>query len=108
MSRLEELKSIAVFYRCLSIDNLNEAYAVVVGLDTHLDFKKLKFACEHLLRGSKLIAMHLFPIYKDIDGIRALGVGSIIKALEYASQVKVINLGKPSEYFWQEALIGMP
>jgi len=80
----------------------------VVGLDTHLDFKKSKFACEHLLQGSKLIAMHLSPIYKDIDGIRAPGVGSIIKALEYASQVKAINLGKPSEYFWQEALIGMP
>jgi len=59
----------------------------VVGLDTHLDFKKLKFACEHLLRGSKLIAMHLSPIYKDIDGIRAPGV-----ELNYRPDITITSL----------------
>ncbi len=79
--------------------------AVVVGLDEKLDYRKLKIATRALIENDAyLIALHSNKIFKDSRGEIAPSVGSIVKALEYASDKKALVMGKPSEDFYRNVL----
>jgi 4-nitrophenyl phosphatase len=79
--------------------------AVVVGLDEKVNYQKLKIATRALMENDAcLVALHSNKIFKDSKGEIAPSVGSIVKALEYASDKKALVLGKPSEDFYRNVL----
>lgn len=79
--------------------------AVLVGLDTSLDYQKLKIAVNALVKNNAyLLALHENRLYKDEKGELSPSVGATIKALEYASQKKAEVFGKPNPTFFNEIL----
>jgi HAD superfamily hydrolase (TIGR01450 family) len=79
--------------------------AVLVGLDSSLDYKKLKIALNALVtNNASLLALHTNRLYKDEKGEFSPSVGAIVKALEYSSQKKARVFGKPNPEIFREAL----
>lgn len=79
--------------------------AVLVGLDTSLDYQKLKIATNALMKNKAcLLALHENRIYKDEKGELSPSVGATVKALEYACQKRAKVFGKPNSAFFREIL----
>jgi 4-nitrophenyl phosphatase len=79
--------------------------AVVVGLDTEVDYHKLKVACQAIVHHKAvLVGLHRGRIYDDEHGETAPSVGTIVAALEWATQEHAITVGKPSQAFFKLAL----
>jgi HAD superfamily hydrolase (TIGR01450 family) len=79
--------------------------AVLVGLDTSLDFDKLKIAVNALVKhDAPLLALHSNRIYKDEKGELAPSVGAIVRVLEYSTGKESIIMGKPAPEIYREAL----
>ena len=55
------------------------------------------------MNGAEILALHLGKYYKVDSGLR-LDSGSIVKALEYATDKEAIVVGKPSIKFFKVAL----
>lgn len=73
--------------------------AVVVGLDTEFNYRKLCIANVLLQRYPNALLVATNEDAYDLVGADARhlpGNGSLVKALEYCSQRKAINVGKPS------------
>lgn len=82
-----------------------EAEAVLVGLDTSLDYQKLKIATNALVKNNAyLLALHENRLYKDEKGDLSPSVGAVVKALEYSCQKKAKVFGKPSSTLFREIL----
>lgn len=78
--------------------------AVLIGLDTSLDYKKLKVALNGLVKNdASLLALHANRLYEDEKGELAPSAGAVVKALEYSSQKKARVFGKPSPEIYLEA-----
>jgi len=70
--------------------------AVLVGLDTSVDYQKLKIAVNALVKNNAtFLALHANRIYKDEKGELSPSVGAVVKALEYSSQMRAKIFGKP-------------
>jgi len=79
--------------------------AVLVGLDTSLDYRKLKIAVNALVKNNAyLLALHENRLYKDEKGELSPSVGAVVKALEYACQKRAMVFGKPNPDFFREIL----
>ena len=79
--------------------------AVLVGLDTALDYQKLKIATNALVKNNAyLLALHENKVYKDEKGELSPSVGAVVKALEYACQKRAKVFGKPNPTFFREIL----
>ncbi|MEK8127778.1 HAD-IIA family hydrolase [Paenibacillus filicis] len=83
--------------------------AVVQGIDRSFDYGKLKAATSYLRRGAVSVLTnpdHLLPW----NGELTPGAGSIGAAIERASSVKPIVIGKPSQIIMQAAVdkLGLP
>jgi 4-nitrophenyl phosphatase len=79
--------------------------AVLVGLDTSLDYQKLKIATNALVKNNAyLLALHENRLYKDEKGDLSPSVGAVVKALEYSCQKKAKVFGKPNPTFFREVL----
>jgi 4-nitrophenyl phosphatase len=79
--------------------------AVLVGLDTSLDYQKLKIATNALVKNNAyLLALHENRLYKDEKGELSPSVGAVVKALEYSCQKKAKVFGKPNPTFFHEIL----
>lgn len=77
-------------------EQLQYAEVVVQGLDRKLNYERMTLAVKHLLHGAIFIQTNpdrLLPV----DGGFLLGAGSIGAALEAASGIQPIVIGKPSE-----------
>ncbi|MHC1600842.1 MAG: HAD-IIA family hydrolase [Candidatus Nezhaarchaeales archaeon] len=77
---------------------------VVVGLDFDFNYQKLSKASREIRRGASFIATNAdatIPVENDV----LPGAGSIVKAIEVASGVKPIIVGKPSRIALKEALL---
>ena len=78
---------------------------VLVGLDTSLDYQKLKIATNALVKNNAyLLALHENRLYKDEKGDLSPSVGAVVKALEYSCQKKAKVFGKPNPTFFREIL----
>jgi HAD superfamily hydrolase (TIGR01450 family) len=89
----------------IEIKEDSSVQAVVVGLDEKVDYEKLKIATRALMENNAhLIALHSNKVFKDSKGEIAPSVGSIVKALEYASDKKALIMGKPSVDFYRNVL----
>ncbi len=82
----------------ISVDTNDEKVDfLVVGLTEGLSFSRIKNAVRILQNGARLIALNMDSSYPVESGV-ALGMGGMIKALEFYSGVKAEIVGKPSRY----------
>jgi phosphoglycolate/pyridoxal phosphate phosphatase family enzyme len=68
--------------------------SVVVGLDTDLTYGRLACAAEAVRSGARFIATNRDPIYPLEKGLMP-GAGTIVAAIETATGVTPISIGKP-------------
>ncbi len=76
--------------------------AVVVGLDPKIDYLRLTVATDCIRAGARFIATNRDPVYPTERAVRP-GAGSIVAAVEAASGVTPISIGKPEPYLLEEA-----
>lgn len=70
---------------------------VVVGLDRKFNYKKLSQAQKAILNGARFVATNRDPTFPTETGIEP-GGGSIVAAIETATNVKPLVVGKPQVY----------
>lgn len=80
-----------------------DADVVVVGIDWNLTYEKLKRATREIRRGAKFIGTNADKTFPSEDGITP-GAGSILAALEAASEVTPIVIGKPERLMFDIAV----
>ena len=76
--------------------------AVVVGLDPNLTYARLAVANDSIRAGAHFIATNRDPVYPTERGLRP-GAGSLVIALEYATGVVPVSIGKPAPYLLEAA-----
>lgn len=80
------------------------AAAVILGdLGPRFTWDTMNRAFRQLMDGARLIVLQHNRYYQRVDGL-ALDVGAYAAALEYATGVEPIIVGKPSEEFFKTAL----
>lgn len=68
--------------------------AVVVGLDRHVDYARLAVASACVRGGALFVATNRDPVFPTEHGL-APGAGAIVAAIEVASGVAPVSIGKP-------------
>ena len=76
---------------------------VVVGLDTSVTYEKLEKAVLLIRNGAKFIGTNADSNLPNERGM-VPGAGSIVKLVEYATQVKPVMIGKPEAIIMKMAL----
>ena len=76
---------------------------IVIGDYDRWDFTMLNQAFNHVMNGAEILALHLGKYYRVDSGLK-IDSGSIVKALEYATDKEAIVVGKPSIKFFKAAL----
>lgn len=76
--------------------------AVVIGLDPQLTYMRIAVAADCIRAGARFIATNRDPVYPTERGLRP-GSGSVVAAVEAASGVTPISIGKPEPYLLEEA-----
>jgi 4-nitrophenyl phosphatase len=76
--------------------------AVVAGLDRAIDYDRLAVATACIRGGAAFIASNRDPVFPTERGLEP-GAGSIVAALEAASGVVPVSLGKPQPHLLEEA-----
>lgn len=71
-----------------------EPDAVLVGLDPALTWMRMAAATDAIRAGARFIATNRDPIYPTERGLRP-GAGSVVAAIEAASETTPISIGKP-------------
>ena len=87
------------------IDSLEAAGrpdAVVVGLDLDVTYQRLVVATDCIRAGAHFIATNRDPVYPTERGLNP-GAGSLVAALETASGVVPVSIGKPAPYLLEAA-----
>ncbi|MHB8818471.1 MAG: HAD-IIA family hydrolase [Bellilinea sp.] len=77
--------------------------AVVAGMDRQISYEKLAGATHWIRRGVPFIGTNPDKTFPIPDGL-APGAGSILAAIEAASDVQPTIIGKPSPYLYQIAM----
>ncbi|HEY8656388.1 MAG TPA: HAD-IIA family hydrolase [Candidatus Limnocylindria bacterium] len=77
--------------------------AVIVGLDLHLTYAALAEAQRGLLAGARFVASNKDRAY-PVEGRLLPGAGSIVRALEVASEREAVCIGKPEPWLFAEAI----
>jgi 4-nitrophenyl phosphatase len=76
--------------------------AVVVGLDPNLTYLRLVVANDCIRAGAHFIATNRDPVYPTERGLRP-GAGSLVIALEAATGVVPVSIGKPAPFLLEAA-----
>jgi len=98
------LKQVLAGYGFNSIENENtEILAVIAGMDRTLTFNKLRMATLYIRRGVLFIGTNPDRSFPTPEGLIP-GAGSILAALEAATDIKPIIAGKPSSSMFKLAL----
>ena len=84
-------------------DDETRPVAVVSSLDRQLTFQKLRRATLHVRAGAPLYATNADRSFPTPEGLIP-GAGSILAALETATDVKAIVIGKPSPLMMEIAM----
>ncbi len=84
----------------------DEAGVVVVGIDFNLTYNKLKRAAYLIRGGADFIGTNGDATFPLPDGL-APGAGSILAALETATDCHPLMIGKPNKPMFEAALRGM-
>lgn len=78
-------------------------YIVIGDIGDTWTYQLLNEVFNSLMQGAKLIAIHKNRFWQTEHGLQ-MDIGGFIDALEYASGVKAMIIGKPSPDFFQIAL----
>lgn len=81
-------------------------YIVVGDIGEAWSYRLLNEVFNRLIHGAKLIAIHKNRFWQTEQGLQ-MDIGGFVEALEYASGVKAMIIGKPSADFFQIALDDM-
>jgi 4-nitrophenyl phosphatase len=81
----------------------HQPLAVVVGLDRHIDYEKIKRAALYIRQGAKFVATNPDRTYPAPEGLFP-GAGAIVAAVEAASEVSPIYVGKPETRIFEVCL----
>lgn len=81
-------------------------YIVIGDIGDIWSYALLNQVFNDLMQGAKLIAIHKNRFWQTEHGLQ-MDIGGFIDALEYASGVKALIIGKPSADFFQIALDNM-
>lgn len=92
---------------CTIVDDGWDADAVVVGLDTGLNYPTLRRATRALVDGARFIASNADASFPADDGVSP-GAGAIVAALERASQRTAEVAGKPEPALFEAAAARLP
>lgn len=76
--------------------------AVVVGLDPGLTWERLAVASTAIRAGARFVATNRDPIYPTEHGLMP-GAGAVVAAVEAASGVSPVSIGKPAPLLLEEA-----
>jgi len=76
--------------------------AVVAGVDPQMTYLRLAAAADCIRAGARFIATNRDPTYPIERGLRP-GAGSIVAAIEVASGIKPVTIGKPEPLLMEEA-----
>jgi len=76
--------------------------AVVTGLDPNLTYLRLAAASDCIRAGARFIATNRDPVYPTERGLRP-GAGSIAAAVEAATGVVPLSIGKPAPHLLESA-----
>lgn len=88
-----------------------QAGTVVMGFCRTMDHCRLSCAVEAIhTYGARLIALHENHIFRNDEGRYEAGLGAWVKALETATGVRALIVGKPNGYYYESALtrLGVP
>jgi 4-nitrophenyl phosphatase len=80
-----------------------DVQVVVASMDREVTYEKLKRATLLIRGGARFIATNLDPTNPSEEGLLP-GTGSMIAALETASEVKPVAIGKPQPIMYQLAM----
>jgi len=92
--------------RGLSVVDAPPADAVVVGRDVEFTYAKLDAACRAIWGGATFLATNLDRRMPVSDGF-VPGTGSIVKAVEWATDHRPLVLGKPSRWAGRAAVASL-
>jgi 4-nitrophenyl phosphatase len=76
--------------------------AVIVGLDPDLSWERLAVATSSIRAGARFLATNRDPIYPTERGLMP-GSGAVVAAVEAASGVTPLSIGKPAPLLLEEA-----
>ena len=76
---------------------------VVVGLDLHFNYAKLAEAQRAILAGAAFICSNRDRAY-PVEGRLLPGAGTIVAAIEVATEKKALCIGKPEPFLFEEAI----
>jgi 4-nitrophenyl phosphatase len=85
-----------------SLEAAGRPDAVVVGLDLEVTYQRLVVASDCIRAGAHFIATNRDPVYPTERGIHP-GAGSLVAALEAATGVVPVSIGKPAPYLLEAA-----
>jgi len=77
--------------------------AVVVGGGGRFDYEVLSVASAAVRRGARLWATNKDPTYPTVDGL-VPGTGALVAAIETASGVEALTVGKPQPAMFEAAM----
>jgi 4-nitrophenyl phosphatase len=81
---------------------VGEVDAVVVGLDLEFTYARMACAADAIRAGARFVATNRDPVYPFEKGVMP-GAGSVVAAIETASGVKPVSIGKPGPLLLQVA-----
>jgi 4-nitrophenyl phosphatase len=87
----------------VSLDLPSVPDAVVVGLDLHLTYAKIAEAQRAILAGAEFICSNRDRAY-PVEGRLLPGAGTIVAAIEVATEAKALCIGKPEPFLFEEAI----
>lgn len=99
----DNLASALKEYGLVHTENASEVLAVVVGLDYHLTYAKLRQAGLLIRAGAEFIGTNPDRTLPTPEGLIP-GAGSILAALEAATDVRPVIAGKPSPALFELAM----
>jgi HAD superfamily hydrolase (TIGR01450 family) len=91
---------------CRFTKDPERAEYVAVGLDRHLSYRKLQRCCDAIRRGAGFVAANLDPTIPNETGAIP-GVGALAAAIECATGVPPVNVGKPAPELMLQAVAAM-
>ena len=77
--------------------------AVVVGGDYSLTYEKMKYASLHIQRGAEFIGTNPDLLYPTDEGL-VPECGMTLVALETATEIKPVIMGKPNQFMFEMAM----
>lgn len=85
-----------------AMDAAGHPQVVVAGLDRSIDYDRLAVAAACIRAGATFVATNRDPVFPAERGLEP-GAGSIVAALEAASGVVPVSIGKPEPHLLEEA-----